>query len=59
MVSEYLAWRERERIDEVLSEGPLAPVQQAALDECFRPRMLAASDLKGRPVLFMQVTDFD
>lgn len=59
MYSDYLAWRVKESVDDVLSEPAHAEAIEAALKECFNPRMLPTLDRRSRPVLFMQIGKVD
>ena len=59
MYGEYFAWRRRERIDDILSEAPLAPAHEEALAACFNPRMLSVLDSNSRPVLFLSIGAID
>ena len=59
MYGEYLAWRRREHIDDILSEAPLAPAHEEALAACFNPRMLSVLDSNSRPVLFLSIGAID
>jgi len=56
---QYLAWQTKENIDAILTEGPMAEEQEAALHECFQPRLLDGLDLLERPVFLLDVGRVD
>lgn len=48
------AWRREERVEELLREPDRLPLRiEAALDECFCPRVCNGYDREGRPILYV------
>lgn len=56
---EYVAWRERERVDAVASDPPLSRKQEDALQRHYDPKVLPGLDLSGRPVMYIDVGGID
>ena len=59
MYKASLAWRAAERIDECLSEAPLAEEPEAALSSALVVRCLDGFDCSDRPILFFQPRDLN
>lgn len=59
MYQASLAWRQAERVDEILEEPPHSPEVEEVFQRYFNPRLLDGLDFHGRPVLFFQPSDLD
>lgn len=56
---DFLDWRARERVDDVLHEAPYPSKVQEVLDRGYDPVLLDGYDLHGRPVMLIRVGGLD
>ena len=56
---DFLDWRARERVDDVLREAPYPSNVQEVLNRGYDPVLLDGYDLQGRPVMLIRVGGLD
>jgi hypothetical protein len=56
---EFLEWRQKDRVDEVLQEAPYPPAVEAALVSGYNPVLIEGLDVRARPVMLIDLSHLD